>query len=118
MRAYGVIFGICLTLLSSSGLVRAEMMVLGYGGVSCGGWTKAHHPKSVEGLAQDNWVLGYVTGFNAYSGIRESNISAGTDNEALIAWIDNYCRSNPLDSIYIASVKLIHELKKKASSPK
>jgi hypothetical protein len=36
------------------------------------------------------------------------------DFKGLVAWIDNYCRSNPLDPIVSAAFKLTDELRSRA----
>ena len=38
----------------------------------------------------------------------------GTDVEALLSWIDNYCRSHPLETLPTAAVNLAVELNARA----
>ena len=63
------------------------------------------------------WVNGYLTAVNKYqSGIKNYNglrdIKAGRDSQALMLWLDNYCRENPLDNFFRAVLMLQHDLQK------
>ena len=63
-------------------------------------------------LAQDNeqfylsWVEGFLTGSNEYDGY-----SVDADNDALIAWLRNYCATHPLEKLSGAVNSLRDELK-------
>lgn len=43
-----------------------------------------------------------------------SDVNAGMENRALIAWVDNYCRADPLRPIVTTAYMLVEELKKRA----
>ncbi|MER9658553.1 hypothetical protein [Mesorhizobium sp. M0159] len=55
-----------------------------------------------------SWVLGYVSGLDMASSSRSGKSSRfkTVDREALELWVTNYCTSNPLNSIYDASLAL------------
>jgi hypothetical protein len=77
-------------------------------GLSCGGWTNT--PKrSVEHEVFKKWVLGFVSGANWEN--KDGDFLRGTDSDALTAWIDNYCRRNPLNGISQAVIELMKELR-------
>jgi hypothetical protein len=38
-----------------------------------------------------------------------------TDGEAILAWVDNHCRSHPLDSLMKATIDLIVTLRENAA---
>ena len=64
------------------------------------------------------WLNGYLTAVNKYqSGIRYydalGDIKAGRDSQALMLWLENYCRENPLDSFFRAVLMLQNELQRK-----
>jgi hypothetical protein len=61
------------------------------------------------GSINRGWVIGYLTGFNAY-GRGSGNVSLGTDAEGLFAWITNYCQQYPLKTLENAAEALIIEL--------
>lgn len=63
------------------------------------------------------WLNGYLTGANKYqSGVKTydglRDIKAGRDPQALMLWLDNYCRENPLDNFARAVFMLQNELQK------
>lgn len=90
-----------------------QVRVLAYGGQSCGDWTKERHSNSGAAVAMESWTLGYITGFNAYGlpdTVATADVSGNASSEALFAWLDNYCRANPLDTLHVATDKLINEL--------
>ena len=58
---------------------------------------------------QEVWILGFITGTGLVleaSGKQQKV----TDADAAAAYIDNYCRENPLSSIMEASQMLVVEL--------
>jgi hypothetical protein len=89
------------------------VIAFGIGGRSCGNWTQWRQSKSVNAGLSTQWVAGYLSGKNV-----ESNFSnpqddplRGTDFAGLMAWIDNYCSSHPLEAINSAADKLMDELR-------
>ena len=67
----------------------------------------------MELLLWKEWVLGFVSGSNIYAEHPEL-LPAPIDARAIYAWIDNYCRSNPLDNLYDASFALVKDLLRRA----
>jgi hypothetical protein len=64
-------------------------------GFSCGKWTNA--PIGTDERAQlEMWVTGYLSGLNMES---STDFLRDRDADGLTAWIDNYCRRNPLHAI-------------------
>lgn len=63
------------------------------------------------------WLNGYLTAVNKYqNGVKVFNglrdIKSGRDTQALMLWLENYCKQNPLDSYFRAVVLLQQELQK------
>ena len=85
---------------------KGSFAVLGYGTNSCGTWTSEHQLKNDYAFAQNQWLLGYVTSFNAWSP-GTSNASGDTDNAGLLEWVNNYCSQHPLNSISDAAAALM-----------
>ena len=99
---------VCLVTPAWAANSKGQYEILGYGNNSCGTWTK--HRKAGAWYGTAGWVLGIVTGYNAYTdGVY--NIAEGTDNQGLLAWIDNYCSSNPLEKVLAATNALVEHLK-------
>jgi hypothetical protein len=82
------------TLLLCSPLQAQAYEIAGVGLHSCGSWTAARS-RSAAGL-EVQWVLGYLSGV-AYA-LQTDRVDplGGIDDEAIFAWIDNYCRAKPL----------------------
>jgi hypothetical protein len=60
-------------------------------------------------------VLGYLSGLNL-SGVETSDpLSAISSAEQIYAWMDNYCRQNPLTGVVDGGNKLFGELVVRAS---
>jgi hypothetical protein len=102
--------------LWATGASAQQYMVLGEGrATSCGTWQQERRTRSIALLGSQAWVLGYVTRAN-YDGAStgaNANLTAGTDYEGLYAWIDNYCRANPLKNIANAAENLVATLQKR-----
>jgi hypothetical protein len=75
---------------------------------SCATWTNDR--KTDDALPLEGWILGFVSGANAY-GETGGDIAPGVTSEGLIGWVDQYCLAHPLDSVTQAGFKLVRELK-------
>jgi hypothetical protein len=75
---------------------------------SCGAWTEARQTKSVRAELLKEWVAGFLSGMNLKSD--EPDALLGTDFEGATAWLDNYCKANPLATITEASMYLLKQL--------
>ena len=93
----------------------AEYAFLGQGGFSCGRWQQGRRTKEPTSFTAQAWVLGYLTRAN-YSG--DTSLTAGTDADGVFAWIDNFCRANPLKDIADAAEYLVAELQVQARKAK
>jgi len=77
---------------------------LGAGLSSCGEWLSERPSGNYFNEAQ--WMLGFIsaTGYYEVMDLKE------TDVKALTAWMDNYCRANPLDKFSEGVHLLVEEL--------
>jgi hypothetical protein len=95
--------------------VQAGEWIFGMGvSTSCGVWTQAERDEiKVRRWESEQWVFGLLSGVNvAQTG---PDFLKDTDATALVTWINNYCRKNPLDKLDLAAQKLIQELMTRAS---
>jgi hypothetical protein len=100
---------------------EADYVILGAGTHSCGAWTKEHANDSVRANIFDNWVAGYITSHNRWALRIEKvdapkksvDIARNIDFDGIVAWITNWCRDNPLESVADATGALILELRKR-----
>jgi hypothetical protein len=83
-----------------------DFHLFGQGANSCGAWLSERN----TAFANEAWVLGFVTAFNRYGLHEDVNVAPRTDYKGMLAWIDNYCRQNPLTSLAKAAEALVFEL--------
>lgn len=78
---------------------------------SCGAWVKnrAGQPAPSRSAKVDSaWLAGYLSGVAV---ARDIDFLKGVDDNTIKLWMDNYCRSHPLDLIGYAADALSIELK-------
>ena len=80
-------------------------IVIGAGFSSCGTWIEARH-KPVEYYQYLPWVLGFITGSNWHNAEQQAR---PLDVKAVVAFIDQYCRNNPLHSLVLAAAAVVQE---------
>jgi hypothetical protein len=81
----------------------AAFVAVGAGLDSCATWTADRQvPAAGPALQDEQWVVGFLTGI-ADGGLIDADPMRGVDAQAVWAWIDNYCRANPLDKILRAA---------------
>src|SRR5579862_8457552 len=77
--------------------------IFGAGAVtSCGAWSQQNNDRT----AASQWVLGFVSGSNWHSGSAQANPA---DANAILSFVDLYCRNNPLHSIALAAAAAVQE---------
>jgi hypothetical protein len=94
-----------LVVLGPTSAYAETKAILGPGASTCGKWTQAR--KTEQYPAQLGWALGFISAYNNYM---NTNVFGNSDTEAIAGWIDNYCVTKPLDTVYNASVELVKEL--------
>ncbi|HKQ23898.1 MAG TPA: hypothetical protein VJT81_05590 [Burkholderiales bacterium] len=84
-------------LIAFAAFATAAKPIRGVGAISCGTWTKdAKEANKLGQLINLTWVQGYISSYNAHTG---QNLFEGVDNDAITAWMDNYCAKNPLSVV-------------------
>ena len=107
---------LAMAMLVLSAAPASSVRIIGYGLLSCGEWTDGRRTQGVDNVLHASWALGYLSGINeAVSAVKKADILVHQDAHGLLAWIDNYCRSNPLDKIKVALDALVNELLKRAN---
>jgi hypothetical protein len=100
-----------LLMVLASTVVLAQtptVMVRGQGAGGCGQWVDAiardDPNRFTEADAYRAWALGYLSGMaqastlNFWGRVGVNNL----DNQSVFLWIGNYCRANPLRSVFDA----------------
>ena len=103
---------VCILLMAFAAFATAAMPILGAGAVSCGTWTKDRKANLFAQAVNLSWVQGYISSYNFHT---DRNLFDGVDNDAITAWMDNYCAKNPLAAIHDAAVELEGELNRRNS---
>lgn len=75
------------------------------GSRSCGTWLEERQRDKHQ--YAEAWLVGFLSGMAFES---DKDFLSGTDNASLDAWMDNYCRRNPLQSMYKGAEGLMMEL--------
>jgi hypothetical protein len=87
-----VLLAICFARSATADDVRT----LGVGAsATCGKWLADRQSGNAFLIA--NWALGYLSGGAVFS--ENLNPLEGLDSDAVLYWIDNYCRSHPLEKL-------------------
>lgn len=84
------------------------------GNDSCANWTENRGDRGHRTQALEGWVLGYLTAYNAYAD-ETGSVETSVNATAVLGWVDNYCRANPLDTLMTATLKLIRELEARSN---
>jgi len=83
-----------------------QVFIIGAGQASCGKWIESKNTHSLRHQGKE-WVLGFISGYNW--GKDEKQVMP-TDGPAVIAFIDRYCKNNPLKPILYGAMELVQEL--------
>ena len=97
---------VAVTLLLSASLPVAGAVAV-RGDPSCGNWTEARATNAMRSLANEFWLLGFLSALAIET---ERDFISGTDNPSLFLWMDNYCKENPLSHVSDGGYKLFREL--------
>jgi hypothetical protein len=98
---------LAVALASSSAKAEPGLIdIIGAGVSSCGKWTADQSQETP--IADDQWILGFLSGVAFMGSGPETNPLNGLDAQAVWAWIDNYCQAHPLDSIATAGIAFFH----------
>jgi hypothetical protein len=107
-----LIVSVLSTILTAATAEAKPWMAIGAGATSsCGTWTAHRYTYQTHGAIQDvnnavqegAWVYGFLSGVG-FAGLDGADPLRGVDGDAVLAWIDNYCRSNPLKKIAEAAM--------------
>lgn len=99
-------------LLSTHALAgdREGTTVWGIGGLSCGKYLDAvdNHHQAIT-VAALTWAQGYLTGTNVELILTKHQPLRFTEPEQITAYMQKYCRDNPLEELYLGVARLSNE---------
>jgi hypothetical protein len=96
---------LALLLLISMQVHARDVAVIGAGSVSCGYWTEVRNDINLHHQLRQ-WVLGFISGANWYT---EGRQAIAQDQAAVVAFIDQYCKNNPLHALSYATAAVVQE---------
>ena len=74
---------------------------------SCAFWMQDREPGGRSSYFNAMWLVGYLSGAAVHS---EEDILRNRDSEWIAAWMDNYCKANPLKNVADGGEKLFDDL--------
>jgi hypothetical protein len=93
---------------------NSSFTALTMGTHTCGAWLEQRaRPVSGRNQVYEGWVLGFLTAANLLND-SDTDLLKHIDGQSALAWIDNFCRANPLDRLDTATARLMHELIERA----
>ncbi len=113
-----VLGAVAATLMGSSTYATAILVpplvtIIGAGNRSCGQWTEDQRRNEPDKYIDQEWVEGFLTGYNSAGTNGVFNLGHGIDVPALNEWVTNYCSAHPLDTIAVAAAWLKIDLRKR-----
>ncbi len=100
-----------LIFLTLGGISNPSSAIATLGVRTCGNWVKeAKTPNSCAAIANQSWLVGYITGLAVGS---NKDFLKDSDTDSLFLWVTNYCQKNPLEKLDSAGYALAEELIKK-----
>lgn len=87
---------------------ESKFAIAGVGATSCGQFLK---PRTGEKKLSDMlivyWIQGYLSGTNTQRFVdSKTPMKLQPDSESIIAFVDKFCRDNPLMNVYQAALEL------------
>lgn len=91
----------------------AGVATWGIGQISCGRFITERERRAGAHGPYDatfrQWLLGFITALNWMDPNRQ-DLLEGSDAEGAMLWVENYCRTHPLDTFFDAALALRQEL--------
>jgi len=66
----------------------------------CGSWLQARERRTAYTVAYETWVTGFLSGA---AFVENTSYLSNREDAGLYLWVGNYCRQNPLESIFQAT---------------
>lgn len=91
-----------------------QFAVAGPGVISCGKWieARAFQNKDIDNVFTA-WIQGFLSGMNTWRWLQtKQEMSLIPDPPSVLAYVDKFCRENPLEGVYSASMQLYRDMQK------
>ena len=95
-----------------------DIAIFSFEDISCAAWTRSHGDEMLR-AQYGTWFRGFVSGYNFGNSANQVLLGAMPDPAAVAAYVDKFCRENPLLSFVAAAVPLVQEIREhRVSIPK
>ena len=88
-----------------------DIAIFSFEDISCAAWTRSRDDEAVRTI-YGTWFRGFVSGYNFGNSANQVPQDKMPDPPELFAYIDKYCRDNPLLSFVAAAGPLVQEIRK------
>lgn len=92
-----------------------SVAISGAGRNSCASWLEDRNAASDAARAtndkQVEWITGFISAVNVFAE-PSGDVSRGIDQDKLLTFIDEYCRTNPDHPIWMPAANLVLKLRK------
>jgi hypothetical protein len=117
LKRFVVVALACIGLTCATSVTLAQHAILAPPNNSCGTWTNLR--KLHAAAPYEWWVVGFLSGLSVgfLTGVNADDdvgFLSGQDADGIYAWIDNYCKANPLEKLPKIMDTLATELIKRA----
>jgi hypothetical protein len=104
-----VVLSVAFIFCSASAIAQRTAEIAGAGGLGCGEYLekRKRNLPALDSLMV-SWMNGYVSGYNQFS--PSSQIKTIPSPPTLLAYVDKYCREQPLNAVKHAVDSLISDL--------
>jgi hypothetical protein len=109
-----LIVGLTAFMAGDARAADGNRIVYGAGLITCAEWQQYRSTDNKPATFQvQAWIDGFLSGYN-FAGVETDILAPKAQQVGHYAWIDNYCRQNPLDMVGTATVALKNELTARA----
>ncbi|MBL8362953.1 MAG: hypothetical protein JNN18_20870 [Rubrivivax sp.] len=82
--------------------------ISGLGGIGCAEYLEDRRAANkTQDALYGTWAWGYLSGYNHFSSHKEVDIPT---IPTILAYLDKYCRVNPLEKVVVGAITLIGDL--------
>lgn len=102
---------LCLVIFSTAMAQDApDIAIFSFEDISCAAWTRSQGDEILR-AQYGTWFRGFVSGYNFGNPANQVLLGAMPDPGAVAAYVDKFCRANPLLSFVAAAVPLVQEIR-------
>ena len=87
-----------------------DIAIFSFKDISCAAWTHSQGDEILR-AQYGTWFRGFVSGYNFGNPANQVLLGAMPDPGAVAAYVDKFCRANPLLSFVAAAVPLVQEIR-------